>query len=359
MRGTITAAQVSADNRWLVAASLERRARVWSLETGEPLTAERPVPLMPLSASFSPDGSRVQIGGLDATIWDFKPELRPVEALERVSQLMSGHELLGTQLVALPADRLIDLAGDARVARTVPPQRDRNWRVMVAEYQQYRRNWPASEAMLASLVADPDVSWEIHSTHGHVLAELGRWSDAQRAFHAALGRRPDSTQLIYYESLARAAGGDVSAVGTACAAALKQFGTTRSPDRAHWLARLCVLSTTLDDATNILVRDLARIAADLEPDIGRHVAVYAGALVRAKDAALAEKLLAELLARPRVREREEQTQLILALAQRQLGRTRESATSVSQYENAISRVSAPWHRRLEADIWRRRTKGGE
>ena len=76
---------------------------------------------MPLSASFSPDGSRVQIGGLDATIWDFKPDLRPVEALERVSQLMSGHELLGTQLVALPADRLIDLAGDAQVARTVPP----------------------------------------------------------------------------------------------------------------------------------------------------------------------------------------------------------------------------------------------
>ena len=150
----------------------------------------------------------------------------------------------------------------------------------------------------------------------------------------------------------------MSAVDDACAAALQTFGTTRNPDRAHWLARLCVLSTTLDDATNIQVRDLARMAADMEPDIGRHVAVYAAALVRANDPALAEKLLAELLARPQVREREEQTQLILALAQRQLGRTRESGRTLSRYEDATARLTLPWHRRIEADIWLRRTKGG-
>ena len=99
--GTITAADVSPDNRWVVASSWERRARVWSMETGEPLTPERSVPLLPLSASFSPDGSRIQVGGFGATIWELKPDPRPLATLEQLSQLLSGHELAGTQLVPL------------------------------------------------------------------------------------------------------------------------------------------------------------------------------------------------------------------------------------------------------------------
>jgi hypothetical protein len=158
--------------------------------------------------------------------------------------------------------------------------------------------------------------------------------------------------LVYYEALARTGGGDGAAIDTACIEAIQKFGATRNPDRAHWLARLCVLSTTLDDATRSRVRDLARLAADLEPDIGRFVGVYAAALVRAGDPAAAERLLVELLARPRVREREEETQLILAWAQRQLGRTRDYDRTLSRYADAAARVFVPWHRRLEADRWR-------
>ena len=180
--GAITAAQVSADNRWLVATSLERRARVWSLETGEPLTAERSVPLLALSASFSPDGLRVQISGREATIWELAPDRRSVEALEKLSQFLSGHELLGTQLVALPADRLVDLARDPLVARTLPPNNDRNWRWVFANQYQLRRNWSAVEATLAPLVSDPNTNWEMHAVRGNALAELGRWAEAQRAF---------------------------------------------------------------------------------------------------------------------------------------------------------------------------------
>ncbi len=299
----------------------------------------------------------MQIGGREATIWELAPDRRPVEALERLSQFLSGHELLGTQLVALPADRLVDLARDPLVARTLPPNNDRNWRWMFANQYQLRRNWSAVEATLAPLVSDPNTNWEMHAVRGNALAELGRWAEAQRAFDAALGRRPDSTQLIYYEALTRAAVGEGSAIDTACAAGMQKFSATRNPDRAHWLARLCVLSTTLDDATASMVRDLARIAADVEPEIGRHINVYAAALVRANDPALAEKSLVDLMALPGVREREEETQLILALAQRQLGRTRESATTASQYEDAISRGSTSWHRRIEADMWRRGIKG--
>ena len=339
--GAITATKVSAGGRWLVGASWERRARVWSMDTGEPLTPERSVPLLPLSASFSPDGTRVQVSGLGATIWDLRPDLRPVETLERLSQLLAGHELLGTQLVALSADRLIALGRDPQIGQTVPSTNEKNWGWMVSDQQRLRRNWSAAEAALAPLVTDPNASWEAHSAHGSTLAELGRWGEAHRAFTAALGRRRDSTELIYYDALTRAAAGDESAIDTSCRAALQQFSATRNPDRAHWLARLCVLAPTLDDATIIRVRDLARIAADVEPDMGRHVNVYAAALVRANDPAQAEKLLVDLLTRPGIREPDE-AQLLLAWAQRQLGRTRESGRTLSRYEDAdITRSPSP------------------
>ena len=289
LTGPITSAQVSADNRWLVATSWDRRARVWSMETGEPLTPERHLPVIPLSASFSPDSSRVQIGGRDTTVWDLKTEARPVETLERLSQLLSGHELLGTQLVALPADRLMALAADPRIAPDVPPRRQRNWRTTIADNLLFQRSYSAAVAALESTVTDPNTTWETHTTYAHALAELGRWGEALRAFAAARGRRPDSTQLIYLETLTRAAGGDGSAVDTGCADAMRQFGNTRNPDRAYWLARLCVLSTTLDDAARIRVRDLARLPSELEPEVGRHVGVHAAALIGAGDASSAEK----------------------------------------------------------------------
>ncbi len=354
--GPITWAQISADNRWLVATSWDRRARVWSMETGEPLTPERRLPVLPLSVSFSPDSSRVQIGGRDTTVWDLKTELRPVETLERLSQLLSGHELLGTQLVALPADRLMALAADPSIAQDVPPGRERNWRTLIADNHLFQRSYSAAVAELAPIVTDPNTTWETHTTYAHALAELGRWGEAQRAFAAARGRRPDSTQLLYLETLTRAAGGEESAIDTACADAMRQFGNTRNPDRAHWLAKLCVLSTTLDDAARIRVHDLARMPAELEPDLGRHVGVHAAALIGAGDASSAEKLLVELFARDRVRERYDEMQLILAWAQRQLNRTAASAATVSRYD-AVARTSVPWHRRYEAEAWRRRISG--
>ncbi len=356
--GSITAAEVSRDNRWLVASSWERRTRAWSIETGEPLTPERSVPLLPLSASFSPDGSRMQVGGFGATIWDLKPDTRPVATLERIAQLRSGHELAGTQLVPVPAQRLLDLARDPQTAQAIPPAVERKWAWMVVNQHLSRGNWSAVMAALAPLLADPNASWEVHSTHGQAQAELGRWAEAQRAFRSALARRPEWTQLIYDEALARAAGGEQSAIDEACAAALQTFGTTRNPDRAHWVARLCVLSSTLDDTGKARVRDLAQMVVDIEGDIGRHVGIYAAALVRANDFAQAEKLLLALMAPPQFREREEEAQLILAYAQRQLGRTRDSQATLARYQASAS-IFMRWERRIEAETWRRLAEGRE
>jgi serine/threonine protein kinase/WD40 repeat protein len=354
----ITSADLSADNRWLAATTVERRARVWSMESGEPLSPARSVRAMPLSVSFSPDGSRVQFGGSGVTVWNLRRDERPVPALDALAQLLSGHELAGTELVALPADRLIALSRDPRLTPVESPGSERNWRWMVVNQHLFQRDWTAALAALTPLAADQQATWDVHDARGEALAELGRWSEAQKAFAAALARRPDWTAVAYHEAVARAGGGDESAFDQACTAALQKFGATRNPDRAHWLARLCVLAPTLDQTATARVRDLARIAADIEGDIGRHLSVYAAALIRANEPAVAEKLLLDLLARPRVREREEESELILAAAQRRLGRVRDAQATLLRFDAAGHR-SSPWYRRVEATILRRWAEGRE
>ena len=229
---------------------------------------------------------------------------------------------------------------------------------MVAEYQQRLRNWPAAEAMLAPLAADPDTSWEIHATHGHVLAELGRWSEAQRAFRAALGRRPDSTQLLYYESLARVVRRRrIGSRHLVYGGAQEVRHDTQSGSRP--LARQAV--RIVGDARRRDEHPGSRPRSDRSGSGARHRAprrrLCGGARSCAGPRAGGEtpRRTAGPPASPRTGRK---TQLLLALAQRQLGRTRESGRTLSRYEDATARLTLPWHRRIEADTWLRRTKGG-
>jgi tetratricopeptide (TPR) repeat protein len=223
----------------------------------------------------------------------------------------------------------------------------------VANQHLTQRNWSAAETELSRLTQDPRSIWELRAAHGHALAELGRWHDAAQAFQSAIDRRPDSTELAYYKALASAAGGEASAIDSACADALQKHGATQNPDRAHWLASLCVLAGTTDDATRARVGGLARLAAELEPDLERFVSVYAGALLRAEEPSRAAALLEEVLQRPLVTDRGAETLLVLSVAQRRLGEVSASARTLERFDNSPLRAAMPWHRRFEAEIWRR------
>jgi tetratricopeptide (TPR) repeat protein len=223
---------------------------------------------------------------------------------------------------------------------------------MVANDSLARKEWSAAEPLLSAL-SDAPAIWEVHSAYGHALAELGRWTESAAAFTRALARRPDSTELMYYEALARAAGGAADAIETGCAAALRKAGATRNPDRAHWLAALCTLANGPDAATRARVRDLARLAADLEPDLERFVSVHAMALLRANDPSRAAAVLEEAASRPVAGERGPETALVYALAQRELGRFKASTHSAAQFDSSPLRPAMAWHRRFEAETWRR------
>jgi hypothetical protein len=327
--------------------------RVWSLQTGEPVTPQRALFALPLSASFSPTSSSFQVSGVGARRWEFQADTRSARVLEKLAQLFSGHEVTGTDLVPLPVDRLIDLAKDPELAGTLTPSDGRRWRWLVANEYLAQRNWAAAESSLAVLATDAGAIWEVLSAHGQALAELGRWTESAAAFTRALARRPDSTELMYYAALARAAGGNPGAIESECAAGLQKFGATRNPDRAHWLAGLCVLAAVPDDATRARVRDLAQLAADVEPDLERFVSVHATALLRARDPSRAAAMLEDVMNRPVAGERGPETLLVYALAQRALGRFRDATASTARFDSSPLRPTMPWHRRFEAETWLR------
>ncbi len=354
MPGPTAAAELSSDNRWFVGVSFLRQMRVWSLQTGEPITPQRTLSAaVPLSASFSPTGPSFLVSGAGARRWDLHPDTRSIDLLEKLSHLFSGHELTGTDLTPLPADRLVALAKDRELAAALSAPDSRNWRWTVANEHLARRNWAAAEPVLATLTADARAIWEMHAAHGHALAELGRWAESAEAFRKALARRPDWTELIYYEALARAGGGDTRAIDNACGAALQKFGATGNPDRAHWLAGLCVLAAASDDGTRARVRDLAQLAADIEPDLERFVTVYAMGILRANDPSRAAALIEQVLKRPVAGQRGAEALLVYALTQQALRQMNAVSQTLARYEASPLRPTVPWHRRFEAETWLR------
>jgi hypothetical protein len=119
------------------------------------------------------------------------------------------------------------------------------------------------------------------------------------------------------------------------------------------LASLCVLAAATDDAARARVGGLARIAADLEPDLERFVSVYAAALLRAKEWSRAAAVFEDTLKRPAVRDRGAETLLVLALAQRTLGQAGASVRTLARFDRSPLRAAMSWHRRFEAETWRR------
>ena len=71
--GIVPSAQFSPDGKRILTASYDGTARVWDVQTGQPLTE----PMKPggtvNSAQFSPDGKRIVTASRHARVWDIAP----------------------------------------------------------------------------------------------------------------------------------------------------------------------------------------------------------------------------------------------------------------------------------------------
>jgi WD40 repeat protein len=96
----------SPDGRYVATASDDRTARVWDVASGSPVTLPWDHGALVFQASFSPDGRRVATASMDGTarIWRLTPEGRPLEDLTRLTRVLSGKDVEGSEGVRpLPA----------------------------------------------------------------------------------------------------------------------------------------------------------------------------------------------------------------------------------------------------------------
>jgi predicted Zn-dependent protease len=276
---------------------------------------------------------------------------RPLRVLKKLAALLSAHELSGSALMRLSAARIAQLAIDPEIQSALTPPTPTRWQWFIVHQHTFRRAWSDAERETAALTRHQDARWEMWMTRGHVLAELARWNDASEAFATALRRRPDWTQLRFYRALARRAGGDLDALRRECAAGLAEHGTTRNPDRAHWLARLCVLDDRLDAQAATRIADLARLASDLEAGTDAFGMVHAQALLRAGQREAAIASMNTVLSRTTLPAGWAEAPALVALAR---GRavTPADRVAVDRAAAAPAVAELPWYRRLEASLWR-------
>jgi serine/threonine protein kinase/WD40 repeat protein len=350
--GDLLMASFSSDGRWMGSVSSLRRGQIWSAETGEPAGPRRPLPpALPSAVSFTADGSRFQIGGIDATVWDLRPLQQPLAYLKKIASFLSAHELSASTLVRLSPARVVELARDPDVLAALPPADASRWQWYMVNQYIFLRQWTDAESETAVMTRNPDAPWEVWMARGQVLAELRRWHEASEAFATALRRRPDWTQLRYYRAMARYGGGDVDAVRSECAAVLAESGTTRNPDRAHWIARLCVLDGGLETQTAARVVDLSGPAADLEPDMQVFGMVHAEALLRSGQREAAIMSMNAVLARTTDPSGWAEAPALVALA-RGGPVTVADRLAVNRAAAAPAVAQSSWHRRLEVSLWR-------
>jgi hypothetical protein len=86
-------ANFSPDGRWIVTGSRDKTARVWNANTGEAVTPPLPHESSVIWARFVANGQAVLTTQPNAQHWRWEliSDPRPLQDLERMAQLLSGH----------------------------------------------------------------------------------------------------------------------------------------------------------------------------------------------------------------------------------------------------------------------------
>src|SRR5262249_42889944 len=96
-RGQVFAVAFSPDSRYVVTGTSHATARVWEAATGLPLTLPLKHGTDVRGVVFSPDGRLVLSVTEDGKVWHWDlgltPDSRPTEDLQRLAQLLDGHQL--------------------------------------------------------------------------------------------------------------------------------------------------------------------------------------------------------------------------------------------------------------------------
>ena len=223
---------------------------------------------------------------------------------------------LGTQLVALPADRLDGSRARSadRARRSAGRSRGtgRGWSPTTSTRPAETGRPRSPRWRRSSRIRTP--AWEAHDLTAHALRSLAAGERLSGRSRPRVGRRPDSTQLIYYEALCARRGRRISAIDTACAAAMQAVQRARAipigPTGSRGCASCRRRSTTRGKSECVISRGWpSDVERGHRPPRRR---VRGRTHPRGRLRASRETSRRNCSRRPGFREREDEAQLILA-----------------------------------------------
>jgi tetratricopeptide (TPR) repeat protein len=235
----VTSASFSPDGRCVVTASLDKTARVWDAETGQPTSPPMKHEGGVNHVAFSPDGRRVVTASWETTrVWDaasgqlitsalkhegvvthaaFSPDgcrvvtassdntarVRDVPSSDdrdsddwiRLAQMFSGTRIdqSGALVPITPAEfrgswrALCDKYPDAFVAS---PREVLAWHYREADDCEAHGLWDFALGHLDHLTSSEPAEWRLYTRRARVYARLGRWGEFTADFTKAMERGP-------------------------------------------------------------------------------------------------------------------------------------------------------------------------
>jgi WD40 repeat protein/serine/threonine protein kinase len=237
----VMGADVSPDEKWIVATGDDGRTNVWNRSSGERVSPGFRVSGPSYGVRFALDGTRVAIGGSGVRIGEMRSDDRPVAHLRDVAELLSTRRLVDASERPLPLEELS--ARWNRVVAAEPQELERaapEWNRREAARALSRGDATGALEHLASLRSASPLAWTDTMLLLAALATGGRWSDAAQETER-IGARDAAPELSFVAAVSRVRAGDPAAARTVCAELLGRHASTRNPDRALWILRTCLL----------------------------------------------------------------------------------------------------------------------
>jgi tetratricopeptide (TPR) repeat protein len=306
----------SSDGRWVLASGTA--PQVWDAESGTVLAVLDRRSWIAGGWSkgtfFLPANAGVALGEIvpdegptsRLMVWRFARDQRPVPELVELSSLLAGYRVVegaGAPVALTPEEmkQAWERLGEAhRNAAVLPAEKVVAWHRRLGDEL-------AEEGRLDEALSHFDAAVElgppratVFERRGNLRAERGRLEEAEADFNAAARLRPGFPDLASHAALLRGARGDAAGLRRVASDLLREFGTTRNPDRGYWIARTCALVPDHAELDRPLVVRLADVALPLSGIEAEVLDLRGAALYRAgRHEEARERLLAAVKARGR------------------------------------------------------------